>query len=405
MDNITFKASISRNIVFKTLLLKGEAGNNIESIEKTATNVLVDTYTVTLTDGTTTTFQVTNGKGISEIELTGSSGIVDTYTITFNDGTTSTFEVTNGRGITNIAKTATNVLVDTYTITYNDNTTSTFNVTNGKGITDVSKTSTSGYVDTYTITYNDGTTSTFDVTNGIDYTVPEGGVIAYDGNDTPEGYEDYAGTVGAGHVIETYNGTDMAQRPNLQFLDAQLADDSQNERTKVEVVKQITEQELQNSPDGLYLIPDGGGGAVLDAEDVGFTPPTGMSATNVDGAIKELNTKLGTNTRFELTNWDSSITTWKEVSYGFYNSATKWVHINLYAYSTTNNIPTNAILAKVPQEYRPSRKFLGLCTLPVLNGTPTNALTIDIDGGIRLEYYLRNDNVTWVFGSIDYFIE
>lgn len=118
------------DIIFKTILLKGEAGNDISSIEKTASAGLVDTYTVTLTDGTTTTFEVTNGNGIKRIAKTSTSGIVDTYTITYDDGTTSTFTVTNGRGISNIAKTSTSGLADIYTITYNDGTTSTFTVTN-----------------------------------------------------------------------------------------------------------------------------------------------------------------------------------------------------------------------------------------------------------------------------------
>lgn len=82
------------NIIFKTLLLKGEAGNDIQSVEKTATSGLVDTYTITLTDGSTHTFNVTNGKSIVSIEKTSSVGYVDTYTITYNDGTTDTFEIT-----------------------------------------------------------------------------------------------------------------------------------------------------------------------------------------------------------------------------------------------------------------------------------------------------------------------
>lgn len=80
-------------IIFKTLLLKGEAGNDIQSVEKTSTSGLVDTYTITLTDGTTYNFDVTNGRAITSIEKTSSVGYVDTYTITFNDGTTTTFEV------------------------------------------------------------------------------------------------------------------------------------------------------------------------------------------------------------------------------------------------------------------------------------------------------------------------
>lgn len=51
---------------------------------------------ITLADQSTTTVTVKNGKGISGIAKTGTSGLVDTYTITYNDATTSTFTVTNG---------------------------------------------------------------------------------------------------------------------------------------------------------------------------------------------------------------------------------------------------------------------------------------------------------------------
>lgn len=46
----------------KVMLLKGEAGASIESIDKTATDGLVDTYTVRLTDGTESNFYVKNGR-------------------------------------------------------------------------------------------------------------------------------------------------------------------------------------------------------------------------------------------------------------------------------------------------------------------------------------------------------
>ena len=80
----------------KVVMLKGADGAGITDIKKTSTNVLTDTYTVTLSDGRKQTFNVTNGKGISSIKKTGASGLTDTYTITYNDGTTSTFTVTNG---------------------------------------------------------------------------------------------------------------------------------------------------------------------------------------------------------------------------------------------------------------------------------------------------------------------
>lgn len=40
----------------------GETGNGIANISKTDTSGLVDTYTITYTDGTTTTFTITNGQ-------------------------------------------------------------------------------------------------------------------------------------------------------------------------------------------------------------------------------------------------------------------------------------------------------------------------------------------------------
>lgn len=80
----------------------GADGVGISSISKTSTVGLVDTYTITFTDSSTTTFEVTNGAkgdtgdGIARIEKTGTEGLVDTYTITMTSGATATFTVTNG---------------------------------------------------------------------------------------------------------------------------------------------------------------------------------------------------------------------------------------------------------------------------------------------------------------------
>lgn len=68
----------------------------IQSVDKIATNGLVDTYRITLADTTTFDFIVNNGRGINSITKTGTAGLVDTYTISFNDNTSSTFTVTNG---------------------------------------------------------------------------------------------------------------------------------------------------------------------------------------------------------------------------------------------------------------------------------------------------------------------
>ena len=40
---------------------------------------------------------IPQGKAVSNIAKTGTSGLVDTYTITYNDGTTTTYTITNGK--------------------------------------------------------------------------------------------------------------------------------------------------------------------------------------------------------------------------------------------------------------------------------------------------------------------
>ena len=82
----------------KIMLKTGVDGRGIATIEKTGTSGLVDTYTITLDDGSKSTFTVTNGSSIASIEKTSTVGLVDTYTITLTDGSTSTFTVTNGEG-------------------------------------------------------------------------------------------------------------------------------------------------------------------------------------------------------------------------------------------------------------------------------------------------------------------
>lgn len=53
-------AKIDENV--KVMLLKGEAGASIKSIDKTSSDGLVDTYTVKMTNGTESNFYVSNGR-------------------------------------------------------------------------------------------------------------------------------------------------------------------------------------------------------------------------------------------------------------------------------------------------------------------------------------------------------
>lgn len=63
-----------RKPIVKILMLKGQEGQSIKAIKKTSTNRLSDTYTITLTDGTTSTFSVTNGAKGDGIPTGGITG-------------------------------------------------------------------------------------------------------------------------------------------------------------------------------------------------------------------------------------------------------------------------------------------------------------------------------------------
>ena len=112
----------------------GNAGTSITSVTKIGTSGLVDTYRITFSNNTTTTFTITNGSSISTIEKTSTSGLVDTYKVTLSNGETETFTVTNGKGISSITQISGSHAAgttDTYRITFNDGDTYDFLVYNG----------------------------------------------------------------------------------------------------------------------------------------------------------------------------------------------------------------------------------------------------------------------------------
>ena len=106
-------------------------------------------------------------KSIDSISLSATSGLIDTYTITFTDGSTSNYNVKNGadgKSITGITKTSTSGNVDHYDVDLSDGTTiNGFDVTNGtdgtngKSIANISLASTSGNVKNYDVFLDDGT--------------------------------------------------------------------------------------------------------------------------------------------------------------------------------------------------------------------------------------------------------
>ena len=118
----------------------GEPGTpvTVESVRKTKTEAAVDTYTIFFSDGTESSFTVTNGNDgrsvyITSVEKESSDGLTDSYKILFSDDSVRRFSVTNGASITiqSIGKTDTQGLVDTYQINFSDGKSLSFTVTNG----------------------------------------------------------------------------------------------------------------------------------------------------------------------------------------------------------------------------------------------------------------------------------
>ena len=72
-----------------------ENGAVITIIDKDGTTIATITNGISGADGQDGR-DGQDGIGIVSIELTGTSGLVDTYTITYTDGSTSSFNVTNG---------------------------------------------------------------------------------------------------------------------------------------------------------------------------------------------------------------------------------------------------------------------------------------------------------------------
>ena len=86
---------MKNKIIFKTLMLKGEAGSTIVSMEKTGHVGTADIYTITFNDGSTTEISLENMSAITSVEKTSSTDTEDIYTITCADGSTQNFSVLN----------------------------------------------------------------------------------------------------------------------------------------------------------------------------------------------------------------------------------------------------------------------------------------------------------------------
>lgn len=279
---------------------RGYTGNGIESYIKTSTVGLTDIYTITFTDGNTTTVGVENGRGIVSIIKTSTEGLMDTYTISYNDNTTSTFNVVNGeKGDTGNAAT-----ISVGTVTTGEPGTDA-NIVNsgtiydavldftiprgdkgdkgdkgdtgatGNGVSGVSKISTVGLVNTYRMAFTDGTYFDYPVTNGANGTGSVADVLV-NGTSVLDG--DIAKVIvptnnnqltnGAGYITssDVGNGTLTIQK-NGTTIGTFTANQSGNSTVNIEADTVLTDDITvsKNSDDELQaigVIDDNSGSAI-----------------------------------------------------------------------------------------------------------------------------------------------
>ena len=88
-----------------------------------------------------------------------------------------------------------------------------------------------------------------------------------------------SGASGGGHTIENPSGTDMTQRSNLQFTDADVADDSTNDRTEISVVRELTQAEFDE------LTPEEQNRGVIVIKDANpiYVPSNNAVSVTADG--------------------------------------------------------------------------------------------------------------------------
>ena len=183
----------------------------VAKIEKIGTSGLVDTYTITYTDGTTATFTVTNGEKGDK----GDQGIQGIQGVPGADGHTPIITIQNGYwyidGV-NTNQAAQGFKGDTGAQgpqgekgdkgdtgaqgEKGDKGNTGAAGADGVGIAKIEKTSSDGNVDTYTITLTNGTTYTFTVTNGTNGTDGKDGVDGKDGTNGTNGVDGKDGANG-----------------------------------------------------------------------------------------------------------------------------------------------------------------------------------------------------------------
>lgn len=141
---------------------------------------------------------------------------------------------------------------------------------------------------------------------------------------------------------------------------------------------------------------------------------SGLSATNVQGAIDEVDSGLngkvdkGICVPFAL-DYPSSITGLvKYANNCYYNPQTNEIHINIVIYSNQNNIPNNGgVIATIPSKYRPSEQRVVASFADILDGNNARYFEaiqpIGTNGEIKLHNFIYAGNINTICMNFVYY--
>ena len=311
------------------------------------------------------------GNGIASITKTGTSGLVDTYTITYTNGTTSTFTVTNGQDGTG----AGDMLKSVYD-------------TNNNGVVDNSE-KLDGHPASYFAVDQTMTGATSSVA-GAKGLVPA--PAAGDQDKFLKGDGTWANLGNMGHTIWNAIKTAMTKRGVLWFKDAHVTDDAGNSSTDVEIITNVTSAQFtalatDGSTEGAYNITDENV-IPVDASMIGYdNTQSGLSANNPQDAIDELSADITTVTSANITSGNASVSS---LSKAFKKSGV--VTFGGY-FQTTATIPQNTKILTMPASYRPSEAVV---VMAISTGGKSASITVKTNGDIDVS----SDNMTSGYWSL-----
>lgn len=177
-----------------------------------------------------------------------------------------------------------------------------------------------------------------------------GQVLSTDGSGNTAWVNQGGGGSG-GHTIWGRLKATLTQRSRLWFADANASDASADDATKVEVVTELASESAfdnlatDGTADGIYAFPDSGGEYLTAAMSSYDNTVSGLSASDVQGAIDKL-AQIG----------GVSVQTQTVVNNGMTFEFHKIGHLAavvLLGGSATSSVPATGTLVNIPDGYKP----------------------------------------------------